>query len=206
VTIATEPDGTPILLLSRLALHTQNLAADARASLLIDGTSGAGDPLAGGRVTLTGRAEPTPSTTARRRFLARHRDACTYADFPDFQFYCLSIERIHFVGGFGRIVDLGRDDLLLALEGADALVAAEADIVSHMNEDHAGALELYATVLCGAPGGPWRMTGIDPEGCDILLDGDARRILFATRIASPGAARQELVRLTAEARERGKTP
>lgn len=202
VTLATEPDGTPLMLISKLALHTQNLAADPRASLLIDGTSAAGDPLAGGRVTLIGRAEPTASPTARARFLARHGHAEGYASFPDFAFYALTPESAHFIGGFGRILDLPPSDLLLDLGGAEGLVAAEADIVAHMNADHAGALELYATELCGAPGGPWRMTGIDPEGCDITCDGEARRVLFASRIASPGEARQELVRLAGEARAR----
>lgn len=202
VTLATEPDGAPLMLISKLALHTQNLAADARASLLIDGTSASGDPLAGGRVTFIGRAEPTGSPTARGRFLARHPHAEGYAGFPDFAFYSLKLEGAHFIGGFGRIVDLAPSDLLLDLSGAEALVAAESDIVAHMNEDHAGALELYATELCGAPGGPWRMTGIDPEGCDIVCDGETCRVLFGGRITSPGEARQELVRLAEEARGR----
>jgi putative heme iron utilization protein len=202
VIVATEADGTPVFLISRLAVHTQNLEADARASLLVDGTGVSGDPLAGGRVTLVGRAEPTQSAAAKGRFLARHPHAERYADFPDFAFYALTLERAHFVGGFGRIVDLAPRDLLLDLEGAEALLAAEADIVAHMNEDHAGALELYATVLCGAPGGPWRMAAIDPEGCDIVCDGEARRVSFATRVLTPADARQELVRLAAEARSR----
>jgi heme iron utilization protein len=202
VTVATEPDGAPLMLISKLALHTQNLAADPRASLLIDGTSATGDPLAGGRVTLIGRAEVTTSPTARARFLARQPHGAGYADFPDFAFYTLKIEGAHFIGGFGRIVDLLPSDLLLDLGGADALVAAETDIVTHMNDDHAGALELYATQLCGAPGGPWRMTGIDPEGCDITCDGEACRVLFGKRITSPGEARQELVRLVGEAKAR----
>ena len=54
-----------------------------------------------------------------------------------------------------------------------------------MNEDHADALELYATALCGASGSGWRMTGIDPEGFDIVRDGEARRILFAERTVTP---------------------
>jgi putative heme iron utilization protein len=202
VTVATEPDGAPLMLISKLALHTQNLAADPRASLLIDGTSATGDPLAGGRVTLIGRAEVTTSPTARARFLARQPHGAGYADFPDFAFYTLKIEGAHFIGGFGRIVDLLPSDLLLDLGGAEALVGAETDIVTHMNVDHAGALELYATQLCGGPGGPWRMTGIDPEGCDITCDGEACRVLFGKRITSPGEARQELVRLVGEAKAR----
>src|SRR5262245_22754268 len=89
VLVATEPDGAPILLISKLALHTRNLDKDLRASLLIDGTSGLGDPLTGGRVTLMGEARPTSSGTAMRRFLARHPSAESYAAFTDFGVYRL---------------------------------------------------------------------------------------------------------------------
>ena len=70
-----------------------------------------------------------------------------------------------------------------------------------MNEDHADAVRLYATRLAGAPEGFWRMSGIDPEGCDLIFEGDARRIRFAAPISTPGEARAELVRLVNEARE-----
>lgn len=206
VTIATDVDGTPLFLISKLALHTRNLAADARASLLFDGTDAAGDPLAGGRVTVVGRARPTERGTARPRFLARHPHARGYADFPDFAFYELVPEKAHFIGGFGRIVDLAASDLLIDAAGAEALVAAHDDIVGHMNEDHAAAIALYATQLAGAPGGPWRMTGVDPEGIDLVCDGDTCRVPFTKRVATPAAAREELVRLAAVAREKEAGP
>lgn len=200
VTVATEMDGAPVLLISKLALHTQNLLADARASLLCDASGSDGDPLAGGRVTLIGRAEKTTSASARRRFLARHPEAAMYADFPDFAFYAFHVERAHYIGGFGRIVPMERAGIVLDVAAASALAEAEPEIIAHMNEDHAASVELYATVLAGAPSGPWRMTGIDPEGCDVVCSGDARRIGFEAVVTSPGQARQELTRLAAEAR------
>ena len=200
VLAATEPDGTPVFLISRLALHTQNLLSDSRATLLVDGTGNAEDPMTGARCTLIGRAQPTQSATARARFLARHPAAEGYADFADFAFYALQLERAHFIGGFGRIVDLDAADLLQSLEGAEPLVAAESDIVSHMNADHADAVELYATKLLGAEAGAWRMTGIDPEGCDLVSGARAVRLLFGTRISSAAEARQELARLAKAAR------
>jgi putative heme iron utilization protein len=203
VTIATEPDATPLILISRLALHTQNIVADGRASLMIDGTNSVGDPLAGGRVTVIGRAETTQSTTARQRFLARHPHAATYVDFPDFAFYRLVIDRAHFIGGFGRIVDLAPADILVDLGDAEALVAAEEGIIEHMNADHADAVRLYATALLGARDGDWRMIGIDPLGLDMLLEGEALRLGFESRITSPDAARKELVRLVGVARSAG---
>jgi hypothetical protein len=198
--VATDAAGAPSILISKLARHTTNLAHDARASLMLDETSALADPLQGSRLTLYGRAEPTAEEGVRRRFLARHPEASLYVDFPDFAFWRLAVEGAHYIGGFGRIFDLEPSDLLILLAGADALVEGEPGIVEHMNADHADALELYATALGDAGPGAWRMVGIDPEGFDIVLDGQARRIPFAQPVTTPAGARTELVRLAAEAR------
>jgi putative heme iron utilization protein len=200
VTLGTDAAGAPTFLISTLARHTTNLVHDPRAAVLIDATGALADPLQGARVTLYGRAEKTEDEGVRRRFLARHPEAEFYADFPDFSFWRLAVEGAHYIGGFGRIFDLDPADLLVPLAGADALIAAEPGIIAHMNEDHADALALYGTALAGASPGGWRMTGIDPEGCDIVLDQEAARILFAGPVTTPAEARKELVRLAAEAR------
>jgi putative heme iron utilization protein len=202
VILGTEAAGTPVFLISGLARHTRNLVNDTRASILVDGTGALGDPLQGARVTLVGRAGKTEDANSRRRFLARHPEAEFYVNFQDFGFWRLEVEGAHYIGGFGRIVDLKPEQLLIETGGAEPLLAAEADILEHINADHADAIGLYATVLADAPAGTWRMTGIDPEGCDLVLDGQALRIPFATPIASPGEARAELVRLADEARSR----
>lgn len=202
ITVATEPSGAPTFLISKLARHTANLAKDARAAILVDETGAFADPLQGARLTLWGRAEPASEEPVRRRFLARHPEAELYADFPDFAFWRLKVEGAHYIGGFGRIFDLDPGDLILPLDGAKALVEAEPGIIAHMNEDHADALALYATKLAGGASGAWRMTGIDPEGCDLALGGEAKRIPFETPVTTPAEARQELVRLVAEARAR----
>lgn len=203
VTLATEPAGAPVFLISCLALHTQNLAADERASVLVDATGNDGNPLAGGRVTLIGRAVPATSQAARSRFLARHPEAEGYAGFGDFSFFELDVERAHFVGGFGRIVALERSGVLLEPSACQAVAEAEADILEHMNTDHAGAIELYATRLLGADGGPWRLSGVDPEGCDIVCPGQALRLPFESMATSPAAIRREFTRLAGLARTRG---
>ena len=204
VLVATEPDGAPIFLISQLALHTRNLQKDPRASLLIDGTGELGNPLTGGRVTLMGDMRPTSSATALRRFLARHPSAEGYAGFNDFAVYRLSPGRGHYIGGFGRIVDLEPESLLIDVAGAEGLVEAEADIIEHMNSDHADAVALYATNLAGCPPGDWRMSGIDPAGADLLHRTTAARIDFPKRVCSPGDARQVLVALVGEARAKTK--
>ena len=203
ITLGSDVSGAPTFLISTLARHTANLAADTRASVLIDETSALADPLQGARITLHGRAEPSADEGLRRRFLARHPEASFYADFPDFSFWRLNVEGAHYIGGFGRIFDLTPSELLLSLDRADSLIAAEAEIIEHMNADHADALELYATILAGASPGGWRMTGIDPEGLDMVLGSEARRVLFAEHAITPEAARKELAKLAAEARSRG---
>jgi heme iron utilization protein len=200
VTLATDASGAPTLLISNLARHTANLAKDPRASIMVDETGTLADPLQGARVTVHGKLERTKEEAVRRRFLARHPEASFYADFPDFGFFRLAVEGAHYIGGFGRIFDLAPSDLLIPTDEAASLLEGEPAIVEHMNEDHADAVELYATALADGEPGAWRMTGIDPEGCDIVCDGTARRIVFAEPVTTPQEARKELVRLVAEAR------
>jgi len=107
VLLAVDDERQPLLLLSNLAEHAKNIAADNRVSLLIDGTQGFADPLAGPRATLIGYATATDDPAARQRFLARHPGAAAYAGFTDFRFYRVAIERAHLVAGFGRIRWIG---------------------------------------------------------------------------------------------------
>ena len=208
ITLATEADGSPVFLISTLARHTRNLVQDPRAAILLDGTGSGradgGDPLQGARLTLSGRPERTDDPNARRRFLARQAQAAFYADFPDFSFWRLDIESAHFIGGFGRIVDLSPKDLLVPLAGAESLLEAEEGIVAHMNEDHADAIALYAQVFGGVAADPaappWLMSGLDPLGCDLVRGSETLRVDFRSRIETPQDARNELVRLVDEAR------
>ena len=200
VLLAVDLDAAPILLLSDLAEHSRALAADARLSLLIDGTAGHDDPLTGPRLTLLGTAEQTTAPEAARRYLARHPAAELYAGFADFRFYRVAVSRAHLVAGFGRIHWLEGAAVGFSAGAAAALAAHEPDIVAHMNADHGAAVELLATRLAGGAGTGWRMTGIDPEGCDLRRPGATARLEFETTIDGPAAARAELMRLTRLAR------
>ena len=103
VLVAFDADGSPLLLLSRLAQHTRNLLADPRVSLLFDGTAGLEDPLTGPRLTVMGAAAVLADPQARARYVARHPSAELYAGFSDFDLYRVTIERGHLVAGFGKI-------------------------------------------------------------------------------------------------------
>ena len=199
VLVAVDHDLSPILLISNLAEHSKAIAADNRVSLLFDGTAGLDQPLTGPRVTLMGRAAPTDDPRLRARFLARHPDAALYADFADFRFFRVALERAHLVGGFGKIRWLTAGELMPP--PASELVAAEHDIVTHMNADHAEALGLYATRLLGLPGEGWHMTGIDRDGIDLRRRGTVARLALPAPVAGPEEARKALVTLVAKARQ-----
>src|SRR6202167_1776945 len=204
VNVATDSDGAPLILISRLATHTANLEADSRASLLL-AAGGKGDPLAHPRLTLLGSfarvaRDDASEPRLRRRLLARHPKSELYAGFADFSFWRLGTAAAHLNGGFARVADLKAADVLTDIAGAANLIEAEAGALAHMNADHADAVRLYATKLLGAEDGPWRLTRLDPDGLD-LASGDATlRLLFAQRIVTAEQLRKALVDLAAKAR------
>ena len=114
----------------------------------------------------------------RRRFLARHPKSELYAGFGDFAFWRLGVASAHLNGGFARAADLKAQDVLTDLAGAAELVAAEEGAVAHMNEDHADATLLYATKLLGEEEGPWRISGLDPDGADLTAGDRTARLAF----------------------------
>lgn len=204
VNVASHPDGSPILLISRLAIHTRNIMADARVSLMLDERA-PGDPLEGARIMLSGRAQvanPDEVDLLRRRYLSAHPSAEGFASFADFSLFRIRPSLTHLVAGFGRIVDLQPQRFLTDLAGADELLAVEPSAVEHMNADHRGTMNLYATRLLGAAAGDWRCTGCDPEGIDMQDGQVALRLEFPGRATSATELRKMLAELAAAAREK----
>jgi len=199
VNIASAADGAPLLLISKLAIHTKNILADPRVSLMIDERK-EGDPLQGARVMLMGTVATTDDPDVRRRYLTRQPEAEMFAGFADFAFYKMNLKGVHLVAGFGRIVDLKPQEVLTATDDAAELVAAEPDILAHMNADHADTCRLYARKLLGAPDGDWRCVGCDPEGLELQLERTALRLPFPQRVRAPGVLRQVLKQMADEAR------
>jgi len=200
VTVATDIDGSPLLLTSRLSGHTANMERESRVSILLAQT-GKGDPLAHPRLTVIGRAARTEEPRVRARFLARHPKAELYVDFPDFSFWRVEILGGHLNGGFARAATLSAADLRTDLAGAEALVEAEPGAVEDMNQDHREALELYAMRLAGASPGAWRATGLDPEGLDLMQGDQTARVVFPRRVANPEDLRRTLKDLADQARD-----
>ncbi|HEY4982474.1 MAG TPA: DUF2470 domain-containing protein [Pseudolabrys sp.] len=199
VNVATDASGAPLLLLSTLALHTKNMLADSRVSLMLDERKD-GDPLEGARVMLMGTCSKNADSSARASYLRRHPEAEMFASFGDFAFYRMDIKRAHLVAGFGRIVDLSAQDILTDMSDATPLLEAEDEAIAHMNADHAEACRLYAAKLLGAPDGDWRCVGIDPEGIELQNGRMALRLAFPQRVTAPGPLRAVLKQLAEQAR------
>jgi heme iron utilization protein len=202
VNVASHPDGSPILLISALALHTKNILGDARVSLMLDERS-EGDPLEGSRVMLAGRAEQAGGddmAILRRRYLNAHPSAEVFVNFKDFSFFRIRPSGAHLVAGFGRIVDLTPAQFLTDISDAGTLLEAEQDAIEHMNADHRDAMNLYATRLLGAEAADWGCTGCDPDGLDMQAGTNTLRLDFPERIVTPAALRQMLKQLADQAR------
>jgi heme iron utilization protein len=204
VNVASASDGSSILLISRLAIHTKNLLADTRVSLMLDERV-EGDPLEGSRIMLSGHAEEVVSgrDSVRRRYLNAHPTAEVFVDFKDFSFFRIRPAGTHLVAGFGRILDLNPAQFLTEISDAGALLEAEQSAVEHMNSDHQEALGLYATRLLGAAASDWRCSGLDPDGIDLQAGPKTLRLDFPERVTTPGELRKMLVRLAEQARAPG---
>ena len=204
---ALDAQGRPILLISTMAMHTQNLQADRHASLLVTQPGWTGDPLAAGRVTLMGKAQPLSGediASARKSYLARHPNAAYWVDFEDFGFYRLEIADIYYVGGFAAMDWVSAEDYLVARP--DPLADAAAGIIEHMNQDHADALVTFARVLAGAEADEAVMVSVDRLGFKLRLKSGPRlsgaRIPFPREVTTTEQCRAVFIEMLRSARQR----
>ena len=203
VGVSTDFDGTPIILISKLAAHTAAVTADPRCSLLL-GEPGKGDPLAHARISISARAviveRDTPDDVRlSARYLSHQPKAKLYAELGDFRFVRLEPQSASLNAGFGKAYALTGADLLSSAD--PVLAAAEAHAVEHMNEDHADSVDHYARHYSKAPMGNWALTGIDAEGIDIALGDDTRRIFFDAPLSVPEDMHVTLVQMARAARK-----
>lgn len=201
VTYAPDTDGSPIFLFSGLSDHTANLAKDPKASLLVERALRRKNPQQGPRISVLGTIAPATDKRCRARFLARHPGAARYADFGDFGFYRMTVDRVHLVGGFARAQWLKADEIAAPKRAVQAVAKAEAGVIDHMNADHADALDLYANRLLGRKGTGWRAVACDPWGLDLMRNETPARLEFADMAADAGDLRARLVALAARARK-----
>jgi hypothetical protein len=197
--------GRPIFLISTMAMHTQNLHADPRASLLVTQDDGGGDPLGASRVTLVGSVLPLAAaevSEARKLYLARHPNSKYWVDFEDFSFYRMDLVDVYYVGGFGVMgwvaaAEYGRSQ-------RDPLADSMAEIIQHMNADHKDALVLLAREFARIESQEAMMTAVDRLGFHVRMktqDGmRGARIAFLREVNDSAEARRVLVEMVEQAR------
>jgi heme iron utilization protein len=197
--------GRPIFLISTMAMHTQNLQADARASLLVTQDDGDGDPLGASRVTLVGNALPLEKAEvaeARQLYLARYENSKYWVDFEDFSFYRMDVVDIYYVGGFGVMGWVSASDY--DRSQPDPLADSMSEIIRHMNADHSDALVLLARKFAGMESQAASMTAVDRLGFHVRLktqDGvRGLRIGFVREVRNPVETRKVLVEMVQQAR------
>lgn len=197
--------GRPIFLISTMAMHTHNLQADARASLLVTQPDASGDPLGASRVTLIGNVLTIPNPEvpeARKLYLARYANSQYWVDFEDFSFYRMHVVDVYYVGGFGVMGWVSDSDYEHAQP--DPLADAASEIIQHMNADHKDALILLARAFAGIESQEATMTAVDRLGFHVRLrtqDGmRGARIAFLREVSNPTEARKVLVEMVRQAR------
>ena len=195
----------PVFLISTMAMHTQNVQADPRSSLLVTQPDTAGDPLGASRVTLLGNILPVPVpevAEARKLYLARHANSKYWVDFDDFSFYRMEVVDVYYVGGFGVMGWVSATEYYSAYP--DPLAESATEILQHMNTDHRDALILLAQAFAGIESQEVVMTSVDRLGFHVRLktqDGTRGvRIAFLREVSSPAETRKVLVEMVGQAR------
>lgn len=202
---ALDDRGRPLFLISTMAMHTQNLHADRRASLFVTQPGWTGDPLAAGRVTLMGEALPLGEAEvpgARAAYLACHANAAYWVNFEDFGFYRLEVGDVYFVGGFAAMDWVGAEAYQAARP--DPLADAAAGVIEHMNRDHSDALVTFARALAGVPADEATMVSVDRLGFKLRVKSgrqlSSARVTFPREIATAEACRAVLIEMLRDAR------
>jgi putative heme iron utilization protein len=205
---AIDAQGRPVFFISSMAMHTQNLREDPRASLFITQPDVSGDPLGAARVTLVGTAAEVPAAEVRDLYLSRYENAKAWQDYSDFAYYRLEISGVYFVGGFGVMGWVSAEDYSGARP--DPLAEAAAGITQHMNTDHAEALRLIAEHHAGEHADEATMTTVDRLGFHLRLKSGGRvhgrRVAFPREVASSDDARTVLVEMVRQARSAAPPP
>jgi putative heme iron utilization protein len=203
---ALDETGRPIFLISSMAMHTQNLQGDARASLLITQSDADGDPLGASRMTLLGSIGIIPANEvagAREIYLQRYANSRYWVDFDDFSFYRMDVVDVYYVGGFGVMGWVPALDYATAQP--DPLVDVAAGIIEHMNRDHSDALLLLARVCAGMDAQGATMTSVDRLGFQVRLNTSegprGTRIGFRREVRNANDARKVLVEMVQMAKK-----
>ncbi|MBJ6134259.1 HugZ family protein [Ochrobactrum sp. Q0168] len=203
VAVATDMDGTPLILISGLAAHTPGLLANPACSLLL-GEPGKGDPLAHPRITLHCDAAKVKRTAGdypriRRRYLNHNPKGALYVDLGDFAFFRMNVLGASLNGGFGKAFILVTEDLICPATIAESLAPKEQGILDSIKEDGEDSLAARVSQMTGIADRPLKAVGLDPDGLDIAAGNEILRLPFSRSCASATEVRAELLKMTPSA-------
>lgn len=186
-------DGSLLILISTLAEHTKNIAADPRVSL-ISHNQRSPHIQTQGRITLLGNAEIVADCEAAgQRYLRYFPEAQTYFAMHDFSFYRIVPLSLRYIGGFGHIHWIKAENYQVE---SYPLIEQEADILAHMNADHADSLRRYCQHVHQREAQAVEMVGIDCDGFDVRADVDVYRFDFPEPVLDAQQARAALVAMS----------
>jgi putative heme iron utilization protein len=199
---AADERGRPVFFISSMAMHTQNLGQDPRASLLVAQPEASGDPLGAARMTVVGSAAEVPAADVRDLYLSRYENAKSWQEYTDFAYYRLEVEGVYFIGGFGVMGWISAENYGVA--EPDPLAESASGIIDHMNTAHAEALRLIARHYAGEDADVAAMTAVDRLGFHLRLKSAdrvyGRRVTFLREVTNSDAARGVLIEMVRRAR------
>lgn len=194
-TYCLDKTGVPTLLFSTIAEHTKNLLADPRCSLTVL-QDGGGQVQAKSRITLSGEMRKLESEDSiAERYYRYFPESREYRKFHDFDFYRLTISKVRYIGGFGKIHWIEPEQYLS--EGSFS-ESDEAMILGHMNEYHRDSLVAYFDLLKGmklSDEAHLEICGIDTDGFDIRMNGNHYRFTTEEAMTDAVIARKVLTDL-----------
>lgn len=202
---AVDAQGRPVFLISRMAMHTQNLESDPRSSLFVAHRAADDEPLGAARATLIGEARRMSENevaNARETYLAKYPNSKYWVDFADFGFFRMEVLEVYYVGGFGVMGWVEAREYGAALP--DPLAMSADEIIAHMNADHMDAMVLLARTHEGIEATEAAMTALDRLGFHLRLktaEGmKGVRINYPAEVRSPQEVRKALVEMVRRAK------
>ncbi len=207
-TFMSTHEGDVIFYISNLAQHTKNILHDNKMCLTVfPSSSTAGqhddDPNANARLSLLGTVKTIDKKNddvIAERFFKLYPDSRKYYKTHDFYFYKMSTDRVRFIGGFGDIHWINKEDWLYE---SPQWAQSETNMVQHMNEDHVDAMSAICAYYAGVNAEKVELLAINPEGAFYKCD-DQKPIFigFDEAVFDSMGIRKALVAQTNTAREK----
>ena len=138
VTFISGADRSIIFYASDIAQHTINLKNNSKACITLFNLS-EGDKQDSARLSLMGDVKKIDKDVEEisRQFIEFFPESSQYSNMHDFNFYCLNISQVRWIGGFGKIAWLSSTNWNPI---RPKWLKQEKSMIEHMNEDHSNSI------------------------------------------------------------------